>query len=61
VHDCLTGGWGTKAPFRLVWHDSAVAKRSLVPGYDHYRWAAAVTIEYLLDMLSEHRVEAELR
>lgn len=29
LNDCLLGGYGPKAPYRLVWHDSAVAARSL--------------------------------
>ncbi|GAA1376447.1 hypothetical protein GCM10009661_44620 [Catellatospora chokoriensis] len=61
LHDCLTGGWGARTPFTLVWHDAQVAKRHLVPGYDRQRWATAVTMEYLLGMLSEHGVEVELR
>ena len=61
LHDCLTGGWGTRTPFTLVWHDAQVAERHLVSGYDRQRWTTAVTMEYLLGMLSEHGVKVELR
>jgi RNAse (barnase) inhibitor barstar len=26
LHDCLRGGWGAAQPFRLIWHDAAVAR-----------------------------------
>lgn len=26
--DCLCGGFGVTAPFTLVWHDAAVARRA---------------------------------
>ncbi|MFD5322023.1 barstar family protein [Streptomyces sp. NPDC127098] len=29
LRDCLAGGFGARVPFRLVWHDFAVARRSL--------------------------------
>ncbi|WP_239086952.1 barstar family protein [Catellatospora methionotrophica] len=61
LHDCLTGGWGARTPFTLVWHDAHVAEQHLVPGYDRRRWATATTMAYLLGMLSEHGVEVELR
>ncbi|MGI5238886.1 hypothetical protein [Dactylosporangium sp. CA-139066] len=34
LHDRLRGRFGARAPFRLVWHDSAVARERLVAGYD---------------------------
>nr|BFE33577.1 hypothetical protein GCM10010200_058280 [Actinomadura rugatobispora] len=58
--DCLSGKWGVRAPFRLVWHDSAVARERLVAGYDRHRHGPAVTLEYLLRMFTEHGVEVEL-
>lgn len=61
LHDCLTGRWGATSPFQLVWDNSEVVKRHLVPGYDRRRWAAAVTMDYLLGMFNEHGVEVELR
>ncbi|TCO64262.1 hypothetical protein EV192_10126 [Actinocrispum wychmicini] len=61
VHDCLRGGFGAQAPFRLGWHDSAVAREHLVAGYDRHNLHPAITREYLLDMLTEHRVELDPR
>ncbi|GAB3960166.1 barstar family protein [Actinoallomurus acanthiterrae] len=61
LDDCLGGRWGARAPFRLVWHDSAVAGEHLVPGYDRHRYAPAVTLDSLLQMFAEHGVEVELR
>lgn len=59
--ECLRGRFGARPPFRLVWHDSAVAREHLVPGYDHRLLLPAVTLEYLLDMLTEHHIEVDLR
>ncbi len=59
--DCLGGGFGAQAPLRLVWHDSAVARERLGPGYDGRRLAPAITFETLLDMLGEYQVEIDLR
>ncbi|WP_422742731.1 barstar family protein [Micromonospora sp. WMMD754] len=61
LDDCLRGGFGARAPFRLVWHDSAVARAHLVAAYDRRRLGPAVTMEYLLDMLTAHKVEIDLR
>jgi hypothetical protein len=44
-----------------VWHDSAVARKHLVAGYDRRRLGPAITMEYLLDMLTAHHVEIDLR
>jgi RNAse (barnase) inhibitor barstar len=59
--DCLRGRFGARTPFRLVWHDSAVARERLVAGYDRRRLGPAITLEYLLDMLAAHNVEIDLR
>ena len=61
LDDCLSGRFGARAPFRLVWHDSAVAREHLVAGYDQRRLRPATTMEHLLDMLAEHNVEIDLR
>jgi RNAse (barnase) inhibitor barstar len=61
LDDCLSGRFGARAPFRLVWHHSAIARAHLVPGYDRRRLGPAITLEYLLDMLATHRVEIDLR
>ncbi|MEV0401811.1 barstar family protein [Actinoallomurus sp. NPDC050550] len=61
LDDCLGGRRGARAPFRLVWHDSAVAGEHLVPGYDRHRHAPAVTLDSLLQIFAEHGIEVELR
>ncbi|WP_242892933.1 barstar family protein [Actinomadura litoris] len=61
LHDCLTGGFGATAPFRLVWHDSAVARRHLVAGHDRRRHAPAVTYETLVEILTSRGVEVAPR
>jgi hypothetical protein len=60
VHDCLGGGFGAQAPFRLVWHDSVVAREHLVAGYDRRELAPAITLEYLVGMLIAHGIEIDL-
>lgn len=61
LDDCLRGRFGARAPFRLVWHDSAVARRHLIAGYDRRRLAPVITLEYLLGMLAAHHVQVVLR
>ncbi|HEX5597345.1 MAG TPA: barstar family protein [Micromonosporaceae bacterium] len=61
LDECLLGRWGAMPPFRLVWHNSNIAKHHLVPGYDRHRWSAAVTLDYLLNMMEESGVDVELR
>lgn len=61
LHDCLCGSFGARTPFRLVWHDSAVARKHLVAGYDRQRLGPAITLETLLGILAQHRVEIVLR
>ncbi|WP_235213305.1 barstar family protein [Amycolatopsis sp. MJM2582] len=61
LEDCLRGGFGAQTPFHLVWHDSAVAREHLVADYDRRRQGPAITLEYLLDMLTTHRIEIDLR
>ena len=50
LHDCVTGGWGAARPFRLVWHDAAVAREHL-----------AATFDQVLQWLTQDGVETELR
>ncbi|OXM49487.1 barstar family protein [Amycolatopsis alba] len=57
LEDCLRGDFGAQTPFRLVWHDSAVARVHLVADDDRRR----PTLEYLVDMLTTHRIEIDLR
>ncbi|WP_433153468.1 barstar family protein [Actinomadura nitritigenes] len=59
--DCLSGKWGAATPFRLVWHDSAVARRHLIAGHDRHRHAPTVTLDTLLEMLTAHGIDVELR
>jgi hypothetical protein len=61
VDDCLCGDFGAQTPFRLTWHDSAVAREHLVAGYDRRRLGPAITLEYLLGMFAQHHVEIDLR
>ncbi|MFD6752144.1 barstar family protein [Micromonospora gifhornensis] len=61
LHDCLRGGFGARTPFRLVWHDSAVARTHLVAGYDGRRLAPATTLDDLLDILAAQQVDVDLR
>ncbi|MEV4637119.1 barstar family protein [Actinoplanes sp. NPDC049548] len=49
LHDCVRGGFGAESPFRIVWHDAAVAQES-VPEFDR-----------ILRWLTEDRIEVELR
>lgn len=52
LDDCPRGGWGATVPFRLVWHDSMVARAHLVAGYDRRRWLPAITLDDLLQLLA---------
>jgi RNAse (barnase) inhibitor barstar len=61
LDDCLCGGFGAQAPFRLTWHDSGVAREHLVAGYDRRRLGPATTMEYLLEMLTAHQIEVDCR
>jgi hypothetical protein len=61
LDDRLIDRWGARTPFRLVWHHSAVARQHLVAGYDRHRYAPAVTLDFLLQMFTEHSVDVELR
>lgn len=38
LHDCATGGWGAARPFRVAWHDSAVARRHWAGVDDVVAW-----------------------
>ncbi|MCC8247074.1 barstar family protein [Saccharothrix luteola] len=61
LDECVTGQFGAHPPFRLVWHDSAIAADRLVVGHDRRKPAPAIPLSYLLDMLSEHHIEVDLR
>ncbi|MDI6102306.1 barstar family protein [Actinoplanes sp. NEAU-A12] len=60
VHDCLTSaGFGARGPFRLIWHDSAVAREHLAPSHDPR--TMAFTLDDLVASLTEDGVGVELR
>ena len=62
LDDCLCcGGGGALSPFRLVWHDSDVARTHLVSGYDRRECWPAVTLEDLLQLLAQYGIEVDLR
>jgi RNAse (barnase) inhibitor barstar len=61
LHDCLRGGFGTRRPFRLVWHHSTVARQHLTAGYDRHRPGPTTTFDHLLDILTAHHVDTDLR
>jgi hypothetical protein len=52
LNDCARGRWGAAPPFRLVWHDSAVARRHL---------AAGTTSDDVLSWLAEAGIDVDLR
>ncbi|MFC9250074.1 barstar family protein [Amycolatopsis thailandensis] len=61
LKDCIRGGFGAQTPFRLVWHESAVARVYLVADDSRRRLGSAITLEYLVDMLATYRIEIDLR
>ncbi|MEU8243313.1 barstar family protein [Actinoplanes missouriensis] len=61
LHDCLQGGWGAAPGFQLIWHDAAVARAALKPGYDRRWWAPALTMDQLLGLLTAAGVDVDLR
>ncbi|MBB2943144.1 RNAse (barnase) inhibitor barstar [Actinoplanes lutulentus] len=61
LHDCLQGGWGAAPGFQLIWHDSAIARASLKPGYDRRWWAPALTMDQLVGLLTVAGVDVDLR
>ncbi|MEV0901065.1 hypothetical protein [Actinoplanes sp. NPDC049802] len=61
VHECAATGDGATPGFRLIWHDSAVARAHLVPGYDRHTWRPALTFDDLVRFLIREGVELELQ
>ncbi|GIE74798.1 hypothetical protein Aph02nite_07480 [Actinoplanes philippinensis] len=59
--NAVTGGGGATPGFRMIWHDSDVARRHLVAGYDRKSWTAAVTLDGLVAYLGRDGVQVELR
>jgi hypothetical protein len=60
LHDCVIGGWGAAHPFSLIWHNAAVARTHLAAA-DGRDAASAVTLDEILQWLTEDGVEVELR
>jgi hypothetical protein len=61
LDDALRHGHGATTPFRLVWHDAAVARAHLVPGHERRGWTPAPTMDDLLSRLRARRIDVELR
>lgn len=66
LHECVTGGWGAAPPFRLIWHNAAVARTHLAAASDEAasdakEAAPAVTLDQILRWLTEDGAEVELR
>ncbi|MEU8804447.1 barstar family protein [Spirillospora sp. NPDC048819] len=66
LYECLRGQWGAAPPFRLRWHRSDVARRHLIPGYDRPSydirlWHPTITMQDLLDVLSDAGISVELQ
>lgn len=59
--NAATGDGGATPGFRMVWHNSEVARTHLVSGYDRMAWLPAVTFDTLVRFLGEEGVELELR
>lgn len=59
--NAATGDGGATPGFSLVWHDSEVARRHLVAGYDRKGWTANVTFDGLVAYLTRDGVQVELR
>ncbi len=65
LYECLRGGFGAAPPFHLRWHRSEVARRHLVPGYDRppydiRHWGPRVTLQDLLDDLTDAGITVDL-
>lgn len=61
LHDCLTGGWGARRPFRLVWHDAAVARTHLTAIFESQPSTPLTEFEQILHWLAEDEIDVELR
>lgn len=59
--NAATGDGGATPGFRLIWHDSEVARAHLVAGYDRKSWQEAVTFDELVAVLGRDGVRVELR
>jgi hypothetical protein len=61
LRDCVIGGWGAARPFRLIWHHAAVARTHLAAASAGEQAAPAITLDHILQWLTEDGAEVELR
>jgi len=66
LYECLRGRWGASPPFHLRWHQSDVARRHLIPGYDRPSydirlWHPGVTLRDILDVLTDAGITVDLQ
>ncbi|MEV0397263.1 hypothetical protein [Polymorphospora rubra] len=59
--NAATGDGGATPGFRMVWHNSEVARTHLISGYDRKSWLPAVTFDDLVRHLTEDGVQLDLR
>lgn len=59
--NAATGDGGATPGFRMIWHNSEVARTHLVTGYDRKSWQPTVTFNDLVRYLTEDGVQLELR
>ncbi|MFC5922750.1 hypothetical protein [Micromonospora vulcania] len=59
--NAATGDGGATPGFRLIWHNSEVARSHLVSGYDRKSWLPVVTFDDLVRHLTGDGVQLELR
>ena len=61
LHDCMSGRWGARRPFTLVWHDSAVARKYLMASEGPRTEAYGTTFDQLLQWFTEDGIEIRLQ
>ncbi|WP_232835657.1 barstar family protein [Actinocorallia populi] len=61
LHDCTLGGWGAARPFKLVWHDFAVARSRWVSVSVPDAEVLDITVDQVLQWLAEDGVEVVSR
>lgn len=59
--NAATGDGGASPGFRMIWHNSEVARTHLVSGYDRQSWLPAVTFDDLVRYLTDDGVQLEFR
>jgi RNAse (barnase) inhibitor barstar len=58
LRDCLDRGWGARAPFTLVWHDSALS-RSRLTGQPRVRGIRPASYDEIVEVLDRGGVTVE--